>query len=88
MRPLTWPVPACQWGGTLLALGSTPAPLVNYIPQIGDVVVIQPIKAGDAGHIEGYDGKNWVSDFVQENFWPSRAFAAKTPAFVVYRWTD
>jgi len=88
LRPVTWPVPARKWGGTLLALGFTPVTTPNYIPQIGDIAVIQPIKAGGDGHMEGYDGKNWVSDFVQRDFWPSHQYAHAKPAFVVYRRAD
>ncbi|EKN00808.1 MULTISPECIES: hypothetical protein [unclassified Acidocella] len=88
MRPVTWPEPARLWGGTLLALGFIPVPAPNYVPQKGDIVVIQPVKAGEAGHIEGYNGKNWVSDFVQDDFWPSHMYAKAKPGFVVYRRAD
>ena len=52
----------------------------------GDIVVIAPTKRGNqAGHIAGYDGKNWISDFVQRGFWPGTAYEKETPSYVVYR---
>lgn len=52
----------------------------------GDIVVIEATKHGNqAGHIAGYDGKNWLSDFVQRGFWPGPAYEKETPAYVVYR---
>ena len=54
--------------------------------QQGDIVVIQPTKHGNpAGHIAGYDGKDWISDFVQHGFWPGTAYAKEKPNYVVYR---
>jgi hypothetical protein len=85
LKPVTWPVPAREWGGTLLALGFSPLPPTGYSPQLGDIAVIQPVEAGGDGHIEGYNGKNWVSDFVQVDFWPSRLYVREKPAAVVYR---
>jgi len=53
----------------------------------GDVVVIEPTKHGNpAGHIAGYDGKDWISDFVQpRGFWPGSDYAKEKPSYVVYR---
>lgn len=52
----------------------------------GDVVVIEPTKHGNqAGHIAGYDGTSWVSDFVQHDFWPGSVYAKEKPSYVVYR---
>ena len=86
LKPVTWPVPAKDWGGTLLALGFKPVSAVGYVPQLGDVIVMQPPKGEKPyGHIEGYDGKNWVSDFVQREIWPGPAYRAQKPAYVIYR---
>jgi hypothetical protein len=39
-----------------------------------------------SGHIQGFDGKNWISDFVQKNgFWPDQEYRKETPAYVIYR---
>lgn len=58
----------------------------KFTPLKGDVVVIAPTQKGNrAGHIAGYDGKNWVSDFVQNSFWPGSGYAKEKPDYVVYR---
>lgn len=53
----------------------------------GDIVVMEPTKHGNqAGHIAAYDGKDWISDFVQPNgFWPGPAYSKEKPSYVVYR---
>lgn len=52
----------------------------------GDIVVMEATKHGSpAGHIAGYDGSNWVSDFVQHGFWPGPAYEREKPSYVVYR---
>src|SRR5213595_2363188 len=49
----------------------------------GDVVVMEPTKHGHkAGHIAGYDGKDWISDFVQwGGFWPGEAYRKEKPRY-------
>jgi hypothetical protein len=52
----------------------------------GDIVVIQPTRHGNpAGHIAGYDGSKWISDFEQRDFWPGDAYRREKPSYVVYR---
>jgi hypothetical protein len=52
----------------------------------GDVAIIEPTEHGNpAGHIEGFDGKAWISDFVQSGFWPGPAYSKEEPSYVVYR---
>jgi len=82
-----WPVSAKDWGGSLLALSFDLVPQVAYGPQKGDIAVVQPANGDDKhGHMQGYDGKNWVSDFVQRDFWPGPTFRANKPAYVIYRY--
>ena len=58
----------------------------TFLPMKGDVVVIQPAAKGNqAGHIQGFDGNNWISDFVQKNFWPGPVYRRERPSYVVYR---
>jgi hypothetical protein len=57
----------------------------DYKLEIGDVAVIQNTSSSAAGHIEGYDGKNWISDFVQDAFWPGPAYRSEKPSYVIYR---
>lgn len=58
----------------------------NWTPMTGDVAVIEPTKKGNsAGHIQSWDGGNWISDFVQREFWPGRAYREEEPAYEIYR---
>lgn len=58
----------------------------RYVFLKGDIVVMEPTKCGNqAGHIAGYDGSSWISDFVQRGFWPGPAYEKEKPAYVVYR---
>lgn len=62
------PVDAKSYGPVLLRNGYLVVKiekLGTYIPLKGDVAVIQSTAAGNsAGHIQGFDGKAWISDFV------------------------
>ncbi len=88
LKPITWPVPAKDWGPTLVALGFTVTPAAGYTPALGDVVVIQGTSDSEAGHIAGYDGKYWVSDFVQNDLWPGPAYRKEKPSYALYRRAD
>lgn len=83
------PVSAKQYGPVLMRNGfhaiSVDDP--SHFPfQKGDIVVLDATKNGhQAGHIAGYDGKAWISDFVQSGFWPGPAYAKEKPSYVVYR---
>jgi hypothetical protein len=82
------PIDAKDWGPTLLRIGfrTVVVPdVVAFIPNKGDVVVIQATSASASGHMAGYDGVHWVSDFIQPAFWPGPSYRNEKPAFVVYR---
>lgn len=83
------PTPAKLYGPTLLSNGFHAITVEDpdrFLFQQGDIVVIQPTQHGNAaGHIAGYDGKKWVSDFIQSGFWPGPAYAKEKPSYVVYR---
>jgi hypothetical protein len=51
--------------------------LASYSPRKGDVVVLQdyPDQDPPAGHIAMFDGKHWVSDYVQDKKYGSRIWA-------------
>jgi len=80
------PSPAKDWGPTLIRIGFQAIADTSNNPQIGDVIVIQAIKGHPSGHMELYDGKNWVSDFIQDNMWPARAYQAEKAKYQVYRY--
>lgn len=79
---------AKDWGPTLVRGGFRIVPveqLALYSPMKGDIAVIQATSSSASGHIQGYDGKQWISDFVQTAFWPGPAYRNETPSFVIYR---
>jgi hypothetical protein len=85
--PASHPVSAKDWGPTLEALGFAPMQGDASDAQLGDVAVIQATSDCGDGHIEGCDGTEWISDFVQQRgFWPGPSYRAEKPAFVLYRW--
>ena len=82
------PVSAKDWGPLLLLNGFHPLELASieaFVPEKGDVAVIQPTSNCPHGHIQAFDGKNWISDFVQAAFWPGPAYRKEKPSSTVYR---
>ena len=54
---------AKNYGSSLTIAGFREINTNNF--QAGDVAVIQSIPGHPAGHMVMYNGKKWVSDFVQ-----------------------
>ena len=62
------PVAAADWGGTLKQLGYKEiSPAFDY-PQKGDIYIIDRTRSHVYGHIAGYTGSNWISDFRQNGY--------------------
>ncbi|BDW93455.1 hypothetical protein MACH07_22870 [Flagellimonas marinaquae] len=58
----------------------------NYVPMAGDIVVIQSYTGGSVhGHIQMYNGEEWVSDFVQNDFWPGSGYKKNKPSYNIFR---
>jgi hypothetical protein len=75
-----------NWGPTIKGPGFDEIPSgAGYTPKQADIVVMQSTSQSKDGHIAEYDGKNWVSDFVQREFWPGDSFRREKPAFTIYR---
>ena len=89
VRPATWPVQAKDWGPTLQRAGFREIKVDDpekFSPMRGDVAVIQATTHRTSGHIQGFDGANWTSDFIQtRGFWPGAEYRTEKPAYVVYR---
>lgn len=83
------PVDAKNWGPTLLRMGFhevTVDDSETFQFMKGDVVVIQPYEGGNtSGHIAAYDGKVWISDFIQRDFWSGGGYRTNKPEHVFYR---
>lgn len=77
---------ARDYGPNLQASGFRP---VTGAPQTGDVAVVQPYPGGNqAGHMEIFDGTNWVSDFHQNHgtdVYPGQGYRTNRPAYQIYR---
>lgn len=83
------PAYAKNYGPTLEAAGFARIPVDNYVPQKGDVILIQNYPGGNiAGHMEMYNGTSWVSDFKQKSIhgiYPGSTYAKLKPAYAIYR---
>jgi hypothetical protein len=84
------PSKAKMYGPTLESLGFHKITVddpdqFNFIK--GDVMVMEPWpgSASDAGHIAGYDGQTWFSDFRQLDFWAGPDYRRTRPSYAVYR---
>jgi len=52
----------------------------------GDIVVIQPyLDQRKSGHIAAFDGRIWISDFIQKDFWSGPGYRTHRPSHAFYR---
>ena len=63
---------------------------VGYSPELADVIVFQGTSASAAGHMQLYDGTQWISDFKQQDpLWPSSnpnsVWQMEKPSYTIYR---
>jgi hypothetical protein len=83
------PAHAKDWGAVLLRNGYqklSVSSLESYSAQPGDVAIIQPCVGGSiSGHIQVWDGRRWISNFIQQDFWPGSGYRKSKPAFAIYR---
>jgi hypothetical protein len=76
---------AADYGPYLLRHGANRVEVnESYRPEPGDTAVFEKTEEHPFGHIEVFDGEQWVSDFRQHGFSPYRD-PATTPGFEVYR---
>lgn len=62
------PVAASDWGNTLLSLGYREIKPSFDNPKEGDIYIIHRTQKHQYGHIAGYSGNHWVSDFKQKGY--------------------
>jgi hypothetical protein len=79
------PLSAKDYGPFLVRLGfaavvTTP----TYVPQQGDIVVMPGNRQSIHGHIAGYTGTQWISDFKQRDMYGGQAFRT-AGTFTIYR---
>ncbi len=46
----------------------------SYAPKVGDIVVFPAVEGHIWGHIQMWNGRQWVSDFKQKNFYAARSY--------------
>lgn len=61
------PVAASDWGTTLTQLGFKKISPSFSNPQRGDIYIIKRTAKHSYGHIAGFTGSQWVSDFKQRS---------------------
>ncbi|MHA3892723.1 peptidoglycan amidohydrolase family protein [Acinetobacter sp. GXMZU3951] len=62
------PVAAADWGSTLERLGYRRISPSFDQPKKGDIYIIDRTQGHTYGHIAGYSGSGWVSDFKQTGY--------------------
>jgi hypothetical protein len=73
-------------GQNLVNAGFTATKYTAGEAVAGDVAIIQGTARNPSGHAEVFTGTAWISDFTQNNFWPSRAYQSANPEYVIYRY--
>ncbi|MGY0408924.1 MAG: hypothetical protein ACWIPJ_11355 [Polaribacter sp.] len=83
------PVFAKNYGNFLLKKGFDKIGIDNYIPLKGDIAVFESFKGLKNhiyGHIQMFNGKQWISDFFQKGFWPGSDYSKFKPNYSIFRW--
>jgi hypothetical protein len=62
------PVAAADWGNTLMKIGYRQINPKFDAPKEGDIYIIDRTGKHVYGHIAGFNGKQWVSDFKQKSY--------------------
>jgi RHS repeat-associated protein len=75
------PGAAADYGNTLVREGFRGLDPAGYVPQAGDVAVYGRVPGSDYGHIQMYNGTQWVSDFLQRSVVPGPGYAGSSPSF-------
>ncbi len=57
----------------------------NYVPQKGDIIVLEAVENHPHGHIAMYSGNKWISDFVQSDMWGGPAYRNKAEYTILRR---
>jgi RHS repeat-associated protein len=80
------PTGAKDYGPYLTKWGFSSVSQEGYTAETGDIVVVQPASPQGSGHIESWDGSQWVSDYKQGSKKIS-PYSTSTP-YAIYRSTD
>ncbi|HEX5486731.1 CHAP domain-containing protein [Limnobacter sp.] len=78
---------AKDYGSSLTKVGFKAIDAQSNQFQKGDVAVIQPIAHHPHGHMAMFNGKFWVSDFLQlHGFYPGISYRKLHPSYTIYRY--
>ncbi|MDD4991454.1 MAG: FG-GAP-like repeat-containing protein [Paludibacter sp.] len=62
----------------------------NYVPAKGDIAVFDSFQGKNTyhafGHIQMYNGSQWISDFKQSGFWAGSDYRVYKPSYTILRW--
>lgn len=83
------PYHAKDYGRTLLLMGYRELRVDRPDSALflkGDIVVHQPLPRGSvSGHIAGFDGTKWYSDFKQTDLWGGNGYRIRKAEYAFYR---
>ena len=86
------PGSAKDYGNFLGTKGFNAVPENGYMPEKGDIVVIDAVTTAQGakkdhpdGHIAMYNGTTWISDFAQRDFWGGPDYRKVKPEHTFYR---
>jgi hypothetical protein len=75
---------AKDYGPSLEKVGFKPTN--DGAPKAGDVAIIQPIPGHQHGHATMFNGRNWISDFIQlHGYYPGDSYRKAKPSVIFYR---
>jgi hypothetical protein len=58
----------------------------GYKPEAGDIAVFEGFAGHTSGHIEIYNGHQWISDFKQNYLTPGASYRSPPDPYVIYRY--
>lgn len=76
-----------QYGYKCIYSGNSATCPSGYTPQLGDTRVWEshPEQKEPAGHIDWWNGTNWVSDFKENNWYPGKRYKKYKVSYKIYR---
>ena len=83
------PIDAYRYNGFLQKKGWEEISQTGYVPQKGDIIVMRPFmgkkKFHYSGHIQMWNGSQWVSDFKQNALYAGSDYKERRPKYVILR---